>query len=246
MEVCVDSVESAVSAAEGGASRLELCGNLAEGGTTPSLGMLRLVKEMVAIPVFVMLRPRGGDFLYSDLEFRVMREDLQLMKNNGADGIVFGMLTEDGNIDVERMKVLLGLAHPLPVTFHRAFDMTRDFDAALDILIEVGVERVLTSGGDATALEGLPVIEKLVKRSNGKIVVVPGGGITERNLSRILVGSGAIEYHCSARSSCTSGMRYQNTRVSMGASFGPLEFGVKRTDRGRVAAMLSISNALWN
>lgn len=244
MEVCIDSVESAVNAAGGGASRLELCSNLVEGGTTPSLGMLKLVKEVVNIPVFAMLRPRGGDFLYSDLEFRVMKEDLQLQKENGADGIVFGMLTEDGLIDKEKTKTLLQLARPLPVTFHRAFDMTNDLEAALDLLIELGVERVLTSGGDSTALEGLPVIEKLVKRADGNITVMPGGGITERNLSRILVGSGVVEYHCSARSFCGSAMRYRNTRVSMGTSFGPLEFGVKKTDRERVAALQAISKAL--
>lgn len=235
-----------MNAVGGGASRLELCSNLTEGGTTPSLGMLRLVKKMVDVPVFVMLRPRGGDFLYSDMEFCVMKEDLQLMKENGADGIVFGVLTEEGNIDIEKTKMLLDLAYPLPVTFHRAFDMARDLNAALDILIELGVDRVLTSGGDSTALEGLPTIEKLVKRAKGRIVVVPGGGIVETNLSRILIGSGVVEYHCSARSSCSSQMKYRNTAVNMGASFRPPEFGLKRTNEERVAALLAISNDLWH
>lgn len=245
MEICIDSVESAVNAAEGGASRLELCSNLVEGGTTPSLGMLRVIKKMVDIPVFVMIRPRGGDFLYTDTEFQVMVENVSLMKKNGADGIVFGILNADGAIDERRSQTIIDLSRPLPVTFHRAFDMVREPERSLHILIKMGVDRVLTSGLDSTALEGLPVIRNLVKIGRGKITVVPGGGINERNLERILVGSGAVEYHCSARSSRSSVMGYCNSAVNMGASFGPPEFSVKVADKEKVFRLQAISKTMY-
>ena len=243
MEVCVDSIQSAINAEQGGASRLELCSNLVEGGITPSLGLLRVIKDKVKIPVYVMVRPRGGDFLYSEDEFRVMKEDVMFLKENGADGIVFGILTADGDIDVERSKEIITMARPLLVTFHRAFDMTRDPLTSLDTLISLGVERVLTSGQDSTALEGLPLISRLIEHAQDKIIVVPGGGITERNLGRILKESGAKEFHCSARSSCNSLMVYRNGQVSMGASYGPPEFGIKVTDRKRVEQFVMIAAA---
>lgn len=162
MEVCVDSVESAVNAERGGAGRIELCSGLLEGGTTPSMGLLQIVKQSVQIPVFVMIRPRGGDFLYSDREIEVMKADIQLAKLYGADGLVFGALTEDGQIDKELCMSLIALCRPLPVTFHRAFDMVHDPMAALETLLTLGFERVLTSGCDSSALEGLPLIKRLI------------------------------------------------------------------------------------
>lgn len=245
MEVCVDSVESAVNAERGGASRVELCSSLVEGGTTPSLGTLRVVKRSVKIPVFVMLRPRGGDFLYTGAEFQVMLEDLQLLKENGADGIVFGVLTREGGVDRERCEQIVELARPLPVTFHRAFDMTRSPEECLGVLVELGVERVLTSGGESSALEGVPILRRLVEVGGAQIIVVPGGGITERNLRRILEGTGAREFHCSARTTKPSPMTYCNTGVSMGAKFGPPEFSVKVADRDRVNSLLDIAKGMW-
>lgn len=245
MEVCVDSVESAVNAERGGASRVELCSNLLEGGTTPSLGMLRVTKSSVRIPVFVMIRPRGGDFLYSETEFQVMKEDLQVMKENGADGIVFGILTPSGEIDVERSRVLVKLSRPLPVTFHRAFDMVCDSEQSLAALISLGVDRVLTSGLDSSALEGLPMLRKLVKKGRGKIKVVPGGGITERNVQRILEGCGAKEFHCSARVSQASAMEYCNADVSMGGKFGPPEFSWKVAGTDRVCNFIRLAKEVW-
>ena len=230
----MDSVESAINAEKGGASRLELCSNLVEGGTTPSLGLLRVIKERVRIPVFVMLRPRGGDFVYSKDDYQVMKEDLMLFKENGADGIVFGILTPDGDIDVTRSREIIQLSHPLPVTFHRAFDMVKDPVTSLNTLISLGADRVLTSGQDSTALEGLPLLASLIKHAQDRITVVPGGGITEQNLQRILRESGAKEFHCSARSSRDSTMVYRNGRVSMGASYGPPEFSIKVADTVRV------------
>lgn len=244
MEVCVDGVESAVNAEEGGASRVELCCNLVEGGTTPSLGTLRIIKQRVKIPVFVMLRPRGGDFVYSEDEFSVMTEDLQLLKENGADGIVFGILTPEGSIDESRCLELKQLANPLPVTFHRAFDMVRDPVKSLEVLVSLGFERVLTSGLESSALEGLPLLKALVQQARGRITLVPGGGITERNLKRILKGCGAKEFHGSARTSRDSAMRFRCSSVTMGASFGPPEFCRKVADSSRVSALVTLAQIL--
>ncbi|XP_054060465.1 copper homeostasis protein cutC homolog isoform X1 [Rissa tridactyla] len=219
MEVCVDSVESAVNAERGGAGRIELCAGLVEGGTTPSMGLLQVVKQCVRIPVFVMIRPRGGDFLYSDREVEVMKADIRLAKLHGADGLVFGALTEDGRIDTELCTALLAVCRPLPVTFHRAFDMVHDPLVALETLISLGFERVLTSGCDSSALEGLSLIKRLAEQAKGRIVVVPGGGITERNLQRILEGSTASEFHCSARSARDSGMKF-SVRIQRCSSSG--------------------------
>ncbi|XP_012968160.1 copper homeostasis protein cutC homolog isoform X4 [Mesocricetus auratus] len=235
MEICVDSVESAMNAERGGAGRIELCASLLEGGTTPSMGILQVVKQSVQIPVFVMIRPRGGDFLYSDREVEVMKADIRLAKLYGADGLVFGALTEDGHIDKELCMSLVALCRPLPVTFHR------DPMAALETLLTLGFERVLTSGCDSSALEGLPLIKQLTDEAKGRIVVMPGGGITDKNLQRILEGSGATEFHCSARSSRDSGMKFRNSSVAMGASLAHSEYSLKITDVTKVRTLYAIA-----
>uniref|UniRef100_A0A3P9HFB8 Copper homeostasis protein cutC homolog n=1 Tax=Oryzias latipes TaxID=8090 RepID=A0A3P9HFB8_ORYLA len=241
MEVCVDSVESAINAERGGAGRLELCASLLEGGLTPSLGLVQVVKQYIKIPIFVMIRPRGGDFLYSDQEVEVMKKDIELMKGQGVDGFVLGALTEDGRVDAELCMELLAAARPLPVTFHRAFDMVHDSAVALETLISLGFERVLTSGCDISALEGLPVIKRLIDQAKDRIIVMPGGGITERNLQRILEGSGAQEFHCSARSSRDSAMKFRNTSVTMGACFSAPEYGLKVADVSKVRSLNAIA-----
>ncbi|NXJ07371.1 CUTC protein, partial [Odontophorus gujanensis] len=261
MEVCVDSVESAVNAERGGeargpvdgsgvraetgcdrlsagAGRIELCAGLVEGGTTPSMGLLQVVKQCVRVPVFVMIRPRGGDFLYSDREVEVMKADIRLAKLHGADGLVFGALTEDGRIDTELCTALLAVCRPLPVTFHRAFDMVHDPQVALETLISLGFERVLTSGCDSSALEGLSLIKKLAEQVR---FFPPGGGITERNLQRILEGSSASEFHCSARSARDSGMKFRNPNVAMGASFSAPEYSIKVADVAKVRTLNAIA-----
>ncbi|XP_048863018.1 copper homeostasis protein cutC homolog [Brienomyrus brachyistius] len=241
MEVCVDSVESAINAERGGAGRLELCSSLLEGGITPSIGLLRVVKQFVHIPVYSMIRPRGGDFLYSDREVEVMKVDIELMKSQGADGLVLGALTEDGRIDTELCVELLSVCRPLPVTFHRAFDMVRDPVVALETLISLGFERVLTSGCDISALEGLPLIKRMVEQAKGRIAIMPGGGVSERNLQRILEGSGAQEFHCSARCNRDSNMKFRNPHVSMGASLSAPEYGLKVADVAKVRALNAIA-----
>ncbi|NXT60285.1 CUTC protein, partial [Chaetops frenatus] len=247
MEVCVDSVESAVNAERGGAGRIELCAGLVEGGTTPSMGLLQVVKQCVRVPVFVMIRPRGGDFLYSDREVEVMKADIRLAKLHGADGLVFGALTEDGRIDTELCTALLAVCRPLPVTFHRAFDMVHDPLVALETLISLGFERVLTSGCDSSALEGLSLIKRLAEQvtSSARFYDIgffpPGGGITERNLQRILEGSTASEFHCSARSARDSGMKFRNPNVAMGASFSAPEYSIKVADVAKVRTLNAIA-----
>jgi len=189
VEACVDSIESALAAAAGGAHRIELCANLVEGGTTPSAGTLAMCRMRLRIPIFVLVRPRGGDFLYSAAELGVMLEDIRRVKDAGAHGVVVGMLRADGAIDGERTQQLIAAARPLQVTFHRAFDVSRDAGEALETLIGLGVERVLTSGQAATAPQGADAIARLVRRAAGRIGVLPGGGITAENVEVHLTGA---------------------------------------------------------
>ncbi|XP_020777011.1 copper homeostasis protein cutC homolog isoform X3 [Boleophthalmus pectinirostris] len=214
---------------------------MSETSVQSKYGLLNVVKQNVKIPVCVMIRPRGGDFLYSDYEVEVMKKDIELMKLNGADGLVMGALTEDGRVDAELCLELLAVARPLPVTFHRAFDMVHDPTIALETLVSLGFQRVLTSGCDCSALEGLPLIKRLMDQAKGRISIMPGGGITERNLQRILEGSGAQEFHCSARSSKESAMKFRNTSVSMGASFSAPEYGLKVADVSKIRALNAIA-----
>ncbi len=237
LEVVIDSVESALAAQEGGARRVELCANLLAGGTTPSAGMIAAVRGAVSIGVMVMIRPRGGDFCYSAPEFAVMQYDLRVARELGADGVVFGILTPDGDVDVERMAALVALARPLQVTCHRAFDMTRDPSRALEDLIGLGVDRVLTSGGENSALEGLDLIGELARQARGRIGVMPGGGITERNIGKIVAATAATEVHVSGRATVEGPMVYRNTRAFMGGALRPPEFTRTFTDAARIRTM---------
>ena len=195
VEACVDSVASALAAERGGAGRLELCDNLFDGGTTPSAGMITAVKAAVRIPVFVIVRPRGGGFVHSDDELGVMRLDIEAARMLGADGIVLGVLTRDARVDAEQLRTLMGHAGELPVTFHRAFDLTRDREEALEELVRFGVKRVLTSGGAASALEGIDAIGALVKRAAGQITVMAGGGVREETVQEIVHRTRVAEVH---------------------------------------------------
>eukprot|EP00026_Physarum_polycephalum_P011598 Phypoly_transcript_11833.p1 GENE.Phypoly_transcript_11833~~Phypoly_transcript_11833.p1 ORF type:complete len:224 (+),score=10.83 Phypoly_transcript_11833:281-952(+) len=199
VELCIDSVASAVAAEQGGANRAELCACLFEGGLTPSVGMIQAVRSRIKIPLFVLIRPRAGDFCYDEAEFDIIKTDVVEARLNGANGIVVGVLTEEGDIDVERMKVLITLAHPLPITFHRAFDMTRDANSALQELINLGIPRVLTSGQERSAIEGLDMIKQLIEMAGDKIIVMPGGGVSDRNVHKLVL-VGAQEVHLSASS----------------------------------------------
>ena len=216
LEACVNSAISAVEAMKGGADRVELCENMAEGGCTPSAGTVRYAVRHLRIPVFVMIRPRGADFLYNDAEFEIMKEDVAVAKASGAAGVVFGILTEDGRIDSGRMKELVRLARPMGITCHRAFDMTRDPLEALDTLIGLGIDRVLTSGQTDSALTGAPLIRDLIRHASGRIIIMPGHGIKEHNLEKVIRATGATEYHLYLPKKVRSSMKYVREEVKMG------------------------------
>jgi copper homeostasis protein len=197
-EICVDSAAGVRAAKSAGANRVELSADLLEGGITPSRGMMRQARVTADIGLHVIVRPRGGDFLFDDDEFAIMRSDIETAKAEGADGVVIGLLTAAGEVDTVRTRELISLARPVSVTFHRAFDMTREPFKALEALIELGLDRVLTSGQEATVLEGLPMAAELVRRAESRIVVMPGGGITSRNVERIIAAAKPKEIHFAA------------------------------------------------
>lgn len=195
VEACVDSVASALAAERGGARRVELCDALFDGGTTPSAGMIAACKEAVSIPVFVMIRPRGGGFVYSEPERDVMRRDVVVARELGADGVVIGGLLPNGTVDVGLVRMLAKAAGGLPVTFHRAFDITPDLEASLESLADAGVQRILTAGGASTAAEGSSTLAQLVRVAGSRIVVMAGGGVREENVRLLVSISGVREVH---------------------------------------------------
>lgn len=216
LEICVDSVESAVAAERGGAQRVELCADLAEGGITPSLGLIAQVRRRIAIDVFVMIRPRGGDFCNTNEEFEVMREDLRQARAAGADGFILGLLDEQALVDVDRTRALVELASPLPVTFHRAVDLTPDPQAALEDVIATGAARVLTSGGAPKVTRAIPAVAQMVANARDRIIVMPGGGISPDTIHIVARGTGAVEFHASLRTALPSPVSYQKPGVDMG------------------------------
>lgn len=238
VEICVDSVESAVAAQAGGAHRVELCDNLMEGGTTPSAGAIEVARRLLDIKLHVIIRPRGGDFLYSDTEFEIMKRDIATAKRLGADGVVIGILDANGEIDTKRTAELTQLARPMSVTFHRAFDVCREPFAAVDQLAEIGVDRILTSGQEATAVEGLEMIAACVQRAAGRITIMACGNLTERNIKRVIGATGAREVHFTAFGEIASKMRYRNERVFMGGTLRPAEYSHAVTDRDKVRAAI--------
>ena len=223
-EVCVDSVESALAAQDGGAQRVELCSDLLEGGLTPSFGAIQVARASLRIPIMAMIRPRGGDFLYSDREFRAMLHDVAMAKDAGVAGVVFGLLEPDGTVDEGRTRELVELARPLAVTFHRAFDMVRDPFEAIETLVGIGVDRILTSGQEASAIEGLERIAGLVERAGDRVVVMPGGGIHARNVARVAAVPGIREIHFGGGAPVESAMAFRNPTVFMGGVLRPPEY----------------------
>jgi copper homeostasis protein len=208
LEICANSIESALAAQQGGANRIELCDNMAEGGTTPSAGMILQCTKLLTIPVFPIIRPRGGDFLYTVEEFQVMKQDILFCKNSGCDGVVIGMLKADGSVDSERCAELIALARPMKVTFHRAFDHCNDLKKALEAIISLGCERLLTSGGNVFAEDSIEILEELVLQSNGRISIMPGSGVNESNIDSIAKNTRAYEFHSTAKAPKSSLMNY--------------------------------------
>jgi copper homeostasis protein len=236
IEICANSVQSCIEAEAGGAKRVELCAAIPEGGTTPSFGAIATAKKRTSkIDINVIVRPRGGDFLYTDTEIQTMIADIETAKQLNVHGVVFGCLTKNGDIDVPLMKKLTEAAKPLSVTCHRAFDVCRDPFLALEQLIGLGVDRILTSGQQPDAVKGIPLIRELVKRAAGQIIIMPGCGVREDNIARIEAETGATEFHTSARGILHSRMEFRNENVPMGSSVVTSEFETVQTDRVKVA-----------
>lgn len=219
IEICANSVESAIKAQEGGAYRVELCAGIPEGGTTPPFGDMRMARQMLhQTKLHVIIRPRGGDFLYSPLEQEIMLHDIKVARQLGADGVVFGCLTAEGDVDMVAMKKLMNAVGDMNVTFHRAFDMCKDPFIALEQIIELGCTRILTSGQESNAVEGIPLLKELVKQADGRIIIMPGCGVNPENIKQIAEETNATEFHFSGRSSYESDMIFRNPKVSMGGT----------------------------
>lgn len=216
LEICANSLKSALAAQEGRATRVELCDNLGEGGTTPSYGQIALAMSKLTIPLFPIIRPRGGDFLYTELEFEIMKTDVLACRSLKCAGVVFGILTDDGKVDIERCTLLKELAGPMAVSFHRAFDMTSDLPEALEALIDIGFVRVLTSGGFPTAIAGSSVLSGLIKQADNRIQIMPGCGIKVENVESLIVATAAKAVHASLSVPVQSEMKYKNKSARMG------------------------------
>ena len=199
VEIVTSDLNSSLIAAEGGADRIELCDNLAVGGTTQSFGVIKACREKISIQLFPIIRPRGGDFVYSDEEYHIMIDDIKVCKQFNCDGVVFGLLRKDGSIDVERSKRLVDLAYPMEVTFHRAFDRCNDPFKALEDIIEMGFNRILTSGQKPTAPEGVDLLKDLVQKADDRIIIMPGSGVRKENIRSLANTTGATELHSSLR-----------------------------------------------
>ena len=240
LEIAIASVEDAVSAQTGGADRLELNAALALGGLTPSSGTLLEVKQAVTLPVMVMVRPRGGGFCYSAADFRVMRRDIDLALAHGADGIVLGVLTEDGQVDLDRCRQLIGQVHGRTVVFHRAFDVTPDPFLALEQLIDLGVHRVMTSGQEASAYNGVALIAELIRRAAGRIEVLPAAGINRFTVADVVARTGCTQVHASLRGRRLDRSTEARPQVSFGAAASAGEGQYDATDPAAVAELRAL------
>ncbi|MCJ8209921.1 copper homeostasis protein CutC [Mucilaginibacter sp. RS28] len=239
IEICANSVTSALIAQEAGAYRIELCDNLKDGGTTPSFGVIKQARELLHIKLYPIIRPRGGDFLYTDLEFEIMKADIEQCRLAGCDGVVFGILTPEGDVDKLRCAELKRLAGNMGATFHRAFDRCRDPKQALEDIIELGFERVLTSGLEENAVKGASLIADLVKQADGRISIMPGAGVRPENLEQLIKTTGAQEYHTTAKGTVESEMLFKAVRTGSYQE----EFVLEQTDKAVVEALVAIAKA---
>lgn len=217
IEIATSDFPSSLAAVQGGADRIELCDNLSEGGTTQSYGSIKLCREKLAVALFPIIRPRGGDFLYNDDEYAIMLQDVKLCRQLGCDGVVIGILNPDGSIDTERSKKLVDLAYPMEVTFHRAFDRCRDPFEALEQLIQIGCTRILTSGQQPTAPAGADLIAELVKKADERIIIMPGSGVRKENIQELAAKANAVEFHSSLRTKVESRMQYRHPAFAASA-----------------------------
>jgi copper homeostasis protein len=244
LEICVDSVESAINAQSAGADRVEFCNNLPEGGTTPDFGAIVSARNNLDIGIHVIIRPRGGDFLYSDLEYDIMRRDIEICGENGVDGIVVGILRTGGNIDIERTAKLIEFAYPMSATFHRAFDMCSDPVQGLEDIIDTGCARLLTSGLKNKALDGIEMIRQLAIQAGERIIIMPGGGIDETNVALIVTACRVKEVHLKGRKTIDSEMIFRRQGIYMGGISGIPEFTRKVADTERIKSMVDILKSL--
>jgi copper homeostasis protein len=244
IEICVEGIDGLVAAQRAGADRVELCASLIEGGLTPSLGTVRAALRLAKIPFHVIIRPRGGDFLYSELEFESMLDDVRAIRAMGAAGVVVGCLTTDGAIDEARMTALVEAARPMAVTCHRAFDMTRDYHEAIEALVRSGVDRVLTSGQRDTAIEGTAILKASVAAAAGRIKIMACGALDATNIARVLRDTGADELHFAALRTTKSPMRFRNEHVGMGGTAIEREFELTLTDEAAVRAAIAAARAV--
>lgn len=238
-ELCAYSVDACRIAARLGVDRVELCASPAEGGVTPSLATIERVAAIPNLDLSVMIRPRGGDFLYSDEEFQTMLQDIAHARKAGATGVVFGILTADGRVDVERTRALVEAAEGMECTFHRAVDMTEDYSQAVEDVIATGCRRILTSGGYDKAIDGIDNIRRAVELSRGRAEIMAGSGVVAKNAAELkAVGVDAL--HFSAKMMVAGGMQYRNPRISMGGSSAVDEFALRTVDEAEVTAILKL------
>jgi copper homeostasis protein len=240
LEICVDSVESAINAQIAGADRVEFCDNLLEGGTTPSYGAIVSARSNLDIGLHVIIRPRGGDFLYSDLEYDIMRRDIEICGENEVDGIAIGILRTGGNIDIERTAKLIEFAYPMSATFHRAFDMCSDPVQALEDVIDTGCARLLTSGLKNKAQDGIEIIRQLAIQAGERIIIMPGGGIDETNVALIITATKVKEIHLTGRKTIDSEMIFRRQGIYMGEVSSVPEFARKVADPERIESIVNI------
>jgi copper homeostasis protein len=243
LEVCANSIISSIAAQDGGAIRVELCDNLSQSGTTPSAGQILTARKLLNIKLYVLIRPRSGDFLYNDIEFETMLSDARLCADAGCDGIVTGILNADGTIDKKRNSALVGIAQKagMGITFHRAFDMCADLYSSMEDIIELGFERILTSGGKSTAMEGASTIIRLLEKAAGRIIIMPGSGIEEHNVADLVRYTGVKEIHASARSMVSSRMTYKNDHIFLSGTPHD-EYSFDQTDVNRVRKLIALAN----
>ncbi len=240
LEVCANSVASAIAAEKGGAKRVELCAGISEGGTTPSIGEIKAARKHLNIDIHVIIRPRGGDFLYSSLELDIMKQDILACKQFGIDGVVFGLLHPDGSIDKVLNKELVELAYPMKTTFHRAFDMCKDPYKSLEDIIELGFDILLTSGMKNKAIDGVDIIKELILKANNRIVIMPGSGIDEAKIKDIAQKTGATNFHVSVRKKVDGSMEFRKHDINMGSVSDISEYETKITDEFRVKRIVDI------
>lgn len=242
LEICANSVASCIAAERGGADRVELCVGVADGGITPSYGEIAIARANISIGLNVLIRPRGGDFIYSTIEVKTMLHDIEMVRRLGADGVVIGALNPNGTVNMPICRELIEAAAGMSITFHRSFDMCKSPMEALEQIVELGCDRILTSGASFTAEDGIPVISSLVKAAGNRVIIMPGGGIRQHNILRIASETGANEFHTSARTLVSSQMQYRNLNVAMGGNSNADEYVTEVTDENKVSQIVDILN----